>query len=271
MTDLRLWHQSLTDLGLLDAYQRGLTEHLTDVVTDDVVVDVHGMSSGTYTTPYPGSRIHQVYLQSLHKEQFVSAALTAESAGYDGMIIATIPDLALEECRSLVDIPVVGFGEASFKVASMLGGVIGVVSFDIEPLEPQLRRNAERYGVGSLLGPMTDAKASFDDVVDGLAGGDAGKVVRAVTEAGRELIARGAQVIVPGPGPMNLLVARQRLTRIDDVPVIDSLRASAEMCAMLARMRRAGVYPSRRGFYWAKPERAQVAAAREVYGLATPR
>lgn len=270
MTGLRLWHQSLTDLGMLDAYRRGLTDHLAEVVTDDVVVDLHGMSSGTYTSRYPGSRIHQVYLQSLHKEQFVSAALTAESAGYDGMIIATIPDLALEECRSLVDIPVVGFGEASFKVASMLGSVIGVVTFDVEHLEPQLRRNAERYGVGPLLGPMAEADASFDHIVEGLAGGDADRVVSAVTEAGRELIARGAQVIVPGPGPMNLLMARQGLTRIDDVPVIDSLRASAEMCAMLARMRRAGVYPHRSGFYWGRPERAQLAAAREVYGLSTP-
>jgi Asp/Glu/hydantoin racemase len=94
-----------------------------------------------------------------------------------------------------------------------------------------------------------------------------GKVVRAVTEAARELIAQGAEVIVPGPGRMNLLVAKHQLTRVDDEPVIDSLRASIELCSVLARMRWAGVYVNRRGFFSAKPSRDQLNAARAVYGL----
>lgn len=267
MERLRLWHQSLTDLSLLDAYERGLTEHAREIGQSDIQVDIHGLKPGTYAARYPGKSIQQVYLQSLHKEQFVSAALAAESSGYDGMIIATIPDVALEECRSLVDLPVIGFGEASFKIASMLGSVVGVVSFDIRFLEVQLRRNAERYGVGSLLGPMTSANVSFDDVIDELAQDEPGKVIDAVTEAARELIAEGAEVIIPGPGPMNLLAARHRLTRVDDVPVIDSLRVAIELCGVMARMKRAGLHATRRGFYWAKPDSQQLNAARAVYGL----
>jgi allantoin racemase len=270
MDEIRIWHQSLTDLSLLGAYEKGLTEHSSHAAPPDVHVDIHGVRPGTYETRYPGKRIQQVYLQSLHKEQFVSAAITAEDTGYDGMIIATIPDLGLEECRSLVDIPVVGFGEASFKIATMLGAVAGVVSFDIRHLEPQLRRNAARYGLPSLLGPMNSAEVSFDDVVDELGSDEPGKVIEAVTAAARRLIDQGAEVIIPGPGPMNLLVARHGLTRIDDVPVIDSLRASIELCGMLARMRRAGTYVNRRGFYSSKPPRGQLAAAREVYGLPWP-
>lgn len=270
MRQLRLWYQSLTDLSLLDAYERGLRQHARDVAGPDTFVDIHGVKSGTYESRYPGKRIQQVYLQSLHKEQFISAALTAESQGYDGMIIGTIPDLALEECRSVVDIPVVGFGEASFRIASMLGAVIGVVSFDIFHLEAQLRRNAERYGLASLLGPMTSAGVDFDDVVDELAQDSPGKVIDAVTVAARGLIDKGAQVIIPGPGPMNLLVAKHHLARIDDVPVIDSLRSSIEMCTVMARMKHAGIYANRRGFYWARPSREQLDTARSVYGLPAP-
>lgn len=267
MEQMRLWHQSLTDLTVLEAYRLRLTEHLADVATPGVHVEIHGVRPGTYPTRYPGTRIQQVYLQSLHKEQFVMAALTAEASGYDGMIIATIPDLALEECRSLVDIPVVGLGEASFKIASMLGNVVGVLSFDIHHLEGQLRRNAQHYGVGTLLGPMISANASFDDVVDELEEDEPGKVLDAMTDAVRQLIAQGADVIIPGPGPMNLLAAKHQLTRVDDVPVIDSFRTSVELCTMMARMKRAGTYANRRGFYWARPNREQLDEARAVYGL----
>lgn len=270
MDEIRIWHQSLTDLSLLGAYEKGLAEHAGRVAPPGVQVAIHGVRHGTYESRYPGKRIQQVYLQSLHKEQFIAAALAAEDSGYDGMVIATIPDLGLEECRSLVDIPVVGFGEASFKLATMLGERVGVVSFDIRHLEPQLRRNAARYGLPSLLGPMISAEVSFDNVVDELERGEPGKVTEAVTVAARRLIDDGADVIIPGPGPMNLLVARHGLTRIDDVPVIDSLRACIELCGVLARMRRAGTYASRTGFYSARPPREQLAAAREVYGLAWP-
>jgi allantoin racemase len=268
--DIRIWHQSLTDLSLLGAYHKGLADHLSHVAPPGVQVTAHGVREGTYETRYPGKRIQQVYLQGLHKEQFVSAALAAEDSGYDGMIIATIPDLGLEECRSLVDIPVIGFGEASFKIATMLGAVVGVVSFDIRHLEPQLRRNAARYGLPSILGPMISAEASFDDVVDELERGEPGKVIEAVTVAARRIIDLGAEVIIPGPGPMNLLVARHGLTRIDDVPVVDSLRASVELCVVLARMHKAGTYVNRTGFYTSRPSREQLAAAREVYGLSWP-
>jgi hypothetical protein len=35
----------------------------------------------------------------------------------------------------------------------------------------------------------------------------------------------------------------------------------------MARMRRAGTYVNRHGFYWSRPTREQLDAAREVYNL----
>lgn len=266
---IRLWHQSLTDLSLLPAYRSALAEHCRRAAPG-VEVDVHGVSEGTYASRYPGPRIAQVYLQSLHKEQYIDAALTAEASGYDGFVLATIPDLAIEEIRSLIDIPVVGLGEASFKLASMLGSCAGVLSFDMPRLEPQLRRNATRYGMPTLLGPMVSTTVDFQAVIDELDAGNPGPVLEAITTAGRELIAQGADVIIPGPGPMNLLTARHGLSRIDDVPVVDSLRAAVELCSMLARMKQDGLYVTRRGFYWERPGRDELTAARAAYGRQTP-
>ena len=81
-------------------------------------VDLHGMEPGTYPSDYPGTHIGYAYLSGLHKEQFVQAALRAQDEGYDAFLIATIPDTGYEEVRTLVDIPVVAFGQTSVLMAS---------------------------------------------------------------------------------------------------------------------------------------------------------
>jgi Asp/Glu/hydantoin racemase len=262
----RIWHQSLTDLELLPQYRGQLEAHFAEVAPAGTMVDVHGVRRGTYPARYPGTRISQVYLQSLHREQFVAAALEAEAQGYDGMIIATIPDLGLEECRSIVDIPVVGFGQSSFHAASFLGDSIGVVSFTAENLEPQLARTSARYGFAGRLGPVVSIDASFDQIVDALAG-DGTAVLSAFRDACGVAADAGATVIVPGAGPLNLLVARSGVTRVREIPIVDSLLCAVEFCSTLARMRARGIYVTRRGFYWRKPEREEIQAARAVYGL----
>ena len=105
------------------------------------------MKPGTYPSDYPGTHIKYAYLSGLHKEQFVHAALRAQDEGYDAFLIATIPDTGYEECRALVDIPVVAFGQTSvLHGGSTLGSTVGIVNF-IGALEPQLRRNLRNYGL----------------------------------------------------------------------------------------------------------------------------
>lgn len=262
---MKIWHQSLTSIEKVVPYRDAVMNHIRRVARPGVEVVLHGMSEDTYPTNYPGHFITYSYLQNLHREQFVRAALMAESAGYDAMFIGTIPDVGLLDARTLVDIPVVGYGQASFHMASMLGDRIGVVNF-LAPLADELRQNAERYGLGGKLGPIVQTDVGFDDVLAGFQ--DPEKVIASFKKAADIAISEGADVIVPGEGPMNVFLATHGISRIGDVPVVDSFAAGIKMCESLTDLRRnSGVYMTRRGYYNAKPPAEAVARLRELYGL----
>lgn len=262
---LKIWHQSFTVLDDVPFYRDALHCHLNELVGDGATVDLHGMKPGTYPSDYPGTHIGYTYLAGLHREQFVHAALQAQDEGYDAFFIATIPDTGYEQVRSLIDIPVVTLGQTSVLHAAGLGQRVGIVNF-IEALVPQLRRNMRDYGLEQIVGPIVQVEAGFSDVMAAYA--DPGPVLAAFSGAARIAIADGADVIVPGEGPLNVFLATQGVNRIDDVPVIDSLGT----CVQVARLRgeqyrRTGLRSADRGFYHAKPPRELVDRAREFYGV----
>jgi Asp/Glu/hydantoin racemase len=262
---VKIWHQSFTVLDDVPHYRDALERHLTKVADAGTEVHLHGMKPGTYPSDYPGTHIGYAYLSGLHKEQFVHAALRAQDEGYDAFLIATIPDTAYEECRSLVDIPVLAFGQTSVLMASTLGATVGIVNF-IGALEPQLRRNLRTYGLDTVVGPIRQVAAEFTDVMGAYAAPDA--LLGAFRTAAREAIAAGADVIVPGEGPLNVFLADHGVSRVDDVPVVDSLGTLLQVAEMRGRQyRSAGLVASRRGFHHAQPPRELVDRARDFYGV----
>ncbi|MBO3093511.1 aspartate/glutamate racemase family protein [Cellulomonas dongxiuzhuiae] len=262
---LRIWHQSFTVLDDVPHYDAALRRHLAAVARPGTSIDLHGMRPGTYPSDYPGTHIGFSYLSDLHKEQFVQGALDAEAAGYDAYMIATIPDIGFEEIRTLVDMPVVAFGHASVHAAAQLGSKVGIVNF-IGALAPQLRRNFEHYRVADLVGPIVQVDARFADVMAAYAAPD--QLVAAFEDAVRRAAEAGADVVVPGEGPLNVFLADQGVTEVDGIPVVDSLGALVAQAEDRVRAyRRTGVRPARTGFYGARPARELVEAARAFYGL----
>lgn len=264
---MRIWHQSFTVLDDVPSYRDAVARHLDRAARTDVTVDLHGMTAGTFPTDYPGTHIGYGYLQGLHKEQFVQAAQRAQDEGYDAYFIATFVDAGYEEARSLVDIPVVAYGQASMLVASMLGDRVGVVNF-IDVLVPQITRNMKLYGLGDLLGPFVKMEAEFGDLMG--AHDDPAPIIDAFREGARKAIAAGANVVIPGEGPMNVFLADHGVSRVDDVPIIDSLAVGLKMCESLVDLRNTtGLAASRRGMYLAQPPLDAVSAVRSFYHTAS--
>jgi allantoin racemase len=261
---MRIWHQSFTVLDDVPHYRDALARHLQTQARADTEIVLHGMKPGTYPSEYPGTHIGYAYLAGLHREQFVHAALQAQDQDYDAFLIATIPDTAYEEVRTVVDIPVVTFGQTSVLAAAQLGDCVGIVNF-IAALEPQLRRNLRNYRLDSLVGPIVQVPAQFTDIMAAYA--DPQPLLDAFTATARRAIAAGANVIVPGEGPLNVFLADQGVTRLDDVPVLDSLGTCVRMAEVRAAQYAAsGLKPHRVGFYGAQPPRALLDAARDFYG-----
>lgn len=266
---MRIWHQSLTVLDDVPHYRDALRSHLNAVASSGTTVELHGMRPGTYPSDYPGTHIRYAYLYGLHREQFVEAALRAQDEGYDAFLIATLPDIGFEEIRTLVDIPVIAYGQTSLAIGATLGDCVGIVNF-IAALEPQVRRNARDYGFEGLLGPITQVDAVFSDVM--AAYEDPRPLIETFTVAARRAIAAGATVIVPGEGPLNVFAVRHGVSRIDDVPVLDSLGTCLGVAELRARQHATnGLRPSRNGFLYAAPPRHVVDAARRFYRGSTTR
>lgn len=262
---MRIWHQSFTVLEQLPAYAARLEEHFTKVARPDTEVVMHGMHPKTYRTNYPGTDIQHSYMQSLHGQQFVLGGIAAEEAGFDAYAIMSIPEPALRETRSVIDIPVVGYGESSMLIARMLGERMGALIF-IEGMTPVIEENAARVGLAGKFGGARFVGFTFDDVLKAYA--EPSSLLERFHTAARAMIRDGVDVIIPGEAPLCALLMKHGVTRVDDVPIVDALGATIKMAETMVDLRRSsGLAPARGGYYTGKPPRERVKELVELYGM----
>lgn len=262
---IRIWHQSFTVLSDLAAYDEALKEHFRRVARPDTVIDLHGMREGTYRSNYPGDDIKHAGFQFLHTIQFMQGALCAEREGYDAFALSTLPEPGLHEIRTLVDIPVVGYGECAARAAVGAGRKFGALVF-IPELAELFRCNVRRHGLGCRLVGAQDVGFRFADV---LAGFDRPEpLIDRFCEAARKLIARGAEAIVPGEAPLNVLLAMNGVRDVDGVPVVDSLGAWVKAAEAEVLARRAGEEQRASGYFGATVDAVRRDELISFYGLA---
>lgn len=266
---MRIWHQGLIPEESAPGYYRALREHARRIARPGTEVDFHGLRPETYE----GARsvaeaVSFNYLMSLHVQQILENALRAERQGYDAVAITVIQNPGLREARSLVDIPVTGYGEAAMHLACMLGDRFSVVAFN-EDLFPLFAQNVRDYGLESRAAPMAVMDVQYAAVMGAL--DRPGPVVDGFREAARRAIAGGAQALIPGQTLLAEVLWQAGVFRVDEVPVIDALAAAVSTAELLVDLRRnSGVSVCRRGYYWARPPAALVAHARRMYGFAGP-
>jgi len=262
---MRIWHQSFTVLGDLEAYRDALERHFAKVARPDTRIDLHGMQQGTYRSNYPGSDIRHAAFQYVHGLQFMAAAVKAQQEGYDVFALSTLPEPALREIRALVDIPVVGYGEAAMLTACMLGRRFGVLMF-IEDMNELIEENARSHGLASRFTAAMPVGFGFNDVLKGF--DDPQPLIERFRASARKLIALGTDVIIPGEAPMNVLLAHNGVTEVDGVPVLDSLAAWIKQAETLGDLYKlCGVKACRKGYYHTLPEPGRVSEVFSFYGL----
>lgn len=262
---IRIWHQSFTVLEDLAAYDAALKAHFKKVARPETVIEMHGMRPGTFRTNYPGDDISHVAIQHLHSLQFLSAAVKAEREGFDAFAISTLPEPALREARNLVRIPVVGYGESAMLTACMLGRKFGVLVF-IEKLTDLVATNVAGHGLSSRFVGVQFAGFTFNDVLEGFE--KPGPLIDRFREAARRLIDSGADVIIPGEAPLNVLLAANGVSSVDEATVIDSLATWVKHAEMLVDLRRqSGIERSQRGYNGTSPEQSRVDELMQLYGL----
>jgi Asp/Glu/hydantoin racemase len=201
----------------------------------------------------------------MHSLQFPVQALKAQREGFDAFVIGTLPDPMLREVRTIVDIPVVGGGEACFNLARMLGRRFGMLLF-IDRMATRYEEQIREHGLAERCVGVVPVGFRFHDVLEAFS--KPGMLIDRFTKAARELIAAGADVIIPGEIPLNVLLASEGVQRIDEVPLMDSLGVIAKLAESVVDLRRAsGFSHSRRGWLHAAPNPQRVEEVLRFYGL----
>ena len=262
---MKIWHQSFTVLEDLGPYREALEKHFARVARPDTEIVLHGMHAGTYRTNYPGTDIRHAALQHFHSAQFMLGAIQAERSGYDVYAISTLPEPGLREIRALVDIPVVGYGESAMLTSCMLGARFGVLVF-IDALADLVAKNAEGHGLASRFAGAMPVGFTFNDVLAAFS--DPAPLIERFRASARTLIERGAEVIIPGEAPMNVLLAMNGVNEVDGVPVLDSLASWIKQAEAMADLRKhCGIRPCRKGYFNEPPPADRINEILAFYGL----
>lgn len=216
------------------------------------------------------------YLHALADSEILYMIMQAEREGYDGAIIACYHDPSLMAARQAVDIPVVGFGESSMLLALAMGRRFGIFCPSLLGV-PDFEDRVEMYGlkdrcVGVLAGYQPAAEQETAMV-------DAHAAIEDFTDVARELIARGAEVIIPGCG---LLAPCLRfapgcqaeypdgVTEVDRTPILDIFGAAVTTAETLITLKRAGLpWISRKGVF-ARPSAEAREGGRSVLEYTGP-
>jgi hypothetical protein len=114
------------------------------------------------------------------------------------------------------------------------------------------------------------AGVNFDQVCEALGNRQARQaVIDAVCRQGERLANEyGADVIVPGEMPLNLLLAEEGVNKIGGATVIDGIATCFKMAETLSDLKAlSGMTPSERGFYNDRPPRERVEQVLRFYGL----
>lgn len=263
---MRIWYQSASGYRyepVWDEYGRTLEAQCRNVLHADTEVYVTGIPVMVRDIENWKS------LQYYQNVQTLANMRRAQDEGYDAFVIGCTLDVGLAEGKSMLDIPVVGISEASYRMAMTMGRMFAVVTSSSAFTEVY-GEQVERYGCLAryLRGPYI-VPASEEEIALALTRPE--PLLEKFVAVARRAVAEGASVVVPGPAFYATLAHRAGLTEVDGALVLDTVATAVKTAEMLAGLRRAGVQPSRRIGVYCKPdadfEEESLARMRSVFRL----
>lgn len=225
-----------------------------------------------YVAPLSGSPADQL----IADVATVAAAERAEREGADCICIGTVGDYGIEEVRSVVDVPVVGAGQASLLTAAALGGRLSIVTVWPRSSGYLYRKSLRLSGVEGLCASVRHVTSDRelptlnedDNFFVRMRSGDLGMLDRIAVELRAAVERDGADVVVLGCCCMSPVA--DRLAEMVDVPIVDPTATGykfAEMVMSLGLAQSRSAYPSpatdRSGYFTDVGDAGSAAIARD--------
>jgi allantoin racemase len=169
------------------------------------------------------------------------AGKTAQEEGYDAVCIDTMSDSGMNGLRSILDIPVIGPGRASYLTALMLGSTFSVLT-QWDPWIGLYKKGLAEYGLADKCVSIRSINRPPD--VENLLGGKEDEIFPLLREAGLACIEEdGAEVICMGSTTMHQAVPY--LQRELPVPVINPGPVSYKLAELMLGL---GLSQSRKAY-----------------------
>lgn len=245
---IRIWHQSVNELSRIAAYKQGIEAHARSFLGTEAQVEVHGLPEGTYGELSPSDALGNAYTYHRLLSPLVEMAVEAERQGYDAFVMGSFSEPYLREMRTAVDIPVASLTEAALLMGCSLGSQIGLIS-NAPNVAYMTKLSVAKHHLESRVLEVTSLSPGMDEYELIAARDNPSALVAAFTNTARDLIGRGADVIIPAEGVMAEIFAHQGLKQIDKAVVVDVFAAAWSHALSLVRLRRAGIGTSRAWLY----------------------
>lgn len=236
-----------------DAYYRSMEEHAAQVCRPDTEIEFRGMPAEFYPAGFGPADFTAVLAGDwVESTVFAAMAHEAEAAGFDGVLIGTLQEPGLQLARTLVDIPVVGYGQAATLLGRCVGDRHGVLAFN-PPLFPLFRDRLNLH-IPAVVGPVGGIDVTYSQLLGWFDDPSGHHDIREkIAASAAELVAAGATAVIPGQMLLAEVTWRLGIRSHDGVPVVDGLGTLvllAEALCVLSGV--SGMRVNRRGFDWAK-------------------
>ncbi len=183
------------------------------------------------------------YMNALNDIETLHGYIDMSSSGdFDAVIGWCFYDPMMLEGRQIMDVPLIGPAEVCMKTATMMGASFGIVTTS-EKTEWVVKELVHKHHLSEQCAGVKGIRISFDDQIDAL--NDAKANIDGFIEVARELIADGAEVLIPGcmlaDTCLRMVPGREEeypngLTHVDGVPILNVTAIAlkyAETFAML--------------------------------------
>jgi len=194
------------------------------------------------------------YFEFLTTHYIVEAMIQAEKDGFDAATVACIFDPGIEEARSVLKIPVVGIGEASFILARMLSGGrgIAVVTMSNRAIT-KINDLIDKYKFRSFMIQKDPVRAVPHDLYIKASthyqSEDVKKLKEAYLGIAEECVNDGAEVIITGCGGMGPMLAVEGVREVEGAPIVEPISAACIILQTLLDLRKIGMEASTRFTY----------------------
>lgn len=193
------------------------------------------------SSPHGPASIEGYYDEAMSLAGLLQAVREAED--FDAVIIACFDDTGLDALRCLTDKPVVGIGEAGYRMAGMLCNKFSVVT-TLARSVPALEHNLMRYGMDR----QCQRVRSSEVAVLELEHANPAAYKKIEDEIARAIDQDRAEAIVLGCAGMADLA--DAMSERFGVPVLDGLTCAVGLCESMVRL---GLRTSRVGGYAPPP------------------